>query len=123
MWGNFAYELGRLVDESSRDHILALSDAGLLSLDMFERQGYLRDMKRRYGPEKLPEPFGVRDVYRDRFEWHQRELHEKEKERQRQRESRIRIASSRSVPKVGRNEPCPCGSGKKYKKCHGRPGT
>ena len=22
--------------------------------------------------------------------------------------------------KVGRNEPCPCGSGKKYKKCHGR---
>jgi preprotein translocase subunit SecA len=22
-------------------------------------------------------------------------------------------------PKVGRNDPCPCGSGKKYKKCHG----
>jgi preprotein translocase subunit SecA len=22
--------------------------------------------------------------------------------------------------KVGRNDPCPCGSGKKYKKCHGR---
>ncbi|MEX2445284.1 MAG: preprotein translocase subunit SecA [Alkalispirochaeta sp.] len=26
----------------------------------------------------------------------------------------------RSVPKVGRNDPCPCGSGKKYKHCHGR---
>lgn len=25
-----------------------------------------------------------------------------------------------SYPKVGRNDPCPCGSGKKYKKCHGR---
>jgi preprotein translocase subunit SecA len=25
----------------------------------------------------------------------------------------------RSVPAVGRNDPCPCGSGKKYKKCHG----
>ena len=25
----------------------------------------------------------------------------------------------RDVPKVGRNEACPCGSGKKYKKCHG----
>jgi hypothetical protein len=25
----------------------------------------------------------------------------------------------RSVPKVGRNEQCPCGSGKKYKHCHG----
>jgi len=26
----------------------------------------------------------------------------------------------RSQPKVGRNDPCPCGSGKKYKMCHGR---
>ncbi|MGZ8399339.1 MAG: preprotein translocase subunit SecA, partial [Gemmatimonadales bacterium] len=24
-----------------------------------------------------------------------------------------------AVPEVGRNDPCPCGSGKKYKKCHG----
>jgi preprotein translocase subunit SecA len=26
----------------------------------------------------------------------------------------------RDRPKVGRNDPCPCGSGKKYKKCHGK---
>ena len=26
----------------------------------------------------------------------------------------------RESPKVGRNEPCPCGSGKKYKQCHGK---
>jgi len=26
----------------------------------------------------------------------------------------------REKPKVGRNDPCPCGSGKKYKKCHGK---
>jgi preprotein translocase subunit SecA len=26
----------------------------------------------------------------------------------------------REEPKVGRNDPCPCGSGKKYKNCHGR---
>ncbi|MEX2647741.1 MAG: SEC-C metal-binding domain-containing protein, partial [Alphaproteobacteria bacterium] len=25
-----------------------------------------------------------------------------------------------AIPKVGRNEPCPCGSGKKYKHCHGQ---
>src|SRR5687768_14375074 len=25
----------------------------------------------------------------------------------------------RNAPKVGRNDPCPCGSGKKFKKCHG----
>ena len=24
------------------------------------------------------------------------------------------------IPEVGRNDPCPCGSGKKYKKCHGK---
>ena len=28
-----------------------------------------------------------------------------------------------SDPKVGRNDPCPCGSGKKYKNCHGRLGN
>jgi preprotein translocase subunit SecA len=26
----------------------------------------------------------------------------------------------REGPKVGRNDPCPCGSGKKYKQCHGK---
>jgi preprotein translocase subunit SecA len=24
------------------------------------------------------------------------------------------------APRVGRNDPCPCGSGKKYKQCHGK---
>jgi preprotein translocase subunit SecA len=28
-------------------------------------------------------------------------------------------ASHRDAPKVGRNDPCPCGSGKKFKRCHG----
>ena len=27
-----------------------------------------------------------------------------------------------AVPRVGRNDPCPCGSGKKYKQCHGKLG-
>ncbi len=29
----------------------------------------------------------------------------------------------RHVFKVGRNDPCPCGSGKKYKECHEKDGT
>ena len=29
------------------------------------------------------------------------------------------VQAVRDTPKVGRNAPCPCGSGKKYKKCHG----
>ena len=31
-----------------------------------------------------------------------------------------RISPVRVEKKVGRNEPCPCGSGKKFKQCHGR---
>ncbi len=34
-------------------------------------------------------------------------------------ESKKKQPSRRTQPKVGRNEPCPCGSGKKYKKCCG----
>ena len=30
------------------------------------------------------------------------------------------VAAGDEVPRVGRNDPCPCGSGKKYKSCHGR---
>ena len=30
------------------------------------------------------------------------------------------VTIKRNTPKVGRNDPCPCGSGKKYKNCHGR---
>jgi len=32
----------------------------------------------------------------------------------------VAVASVRTEPKIGRNEPCPCGSGKKYKHCHGQ---
>ena len=26
----------------------------------------------------------------------------------------------KAAPRIGRNDPCPCGSGKKYKNCHGK---
>ncbi len=50
-----------------------------------------------------------------------KELVEEKKEAQAEKE---RLASmpkepfKRDEPRVGRNDPCPCGSGKKYKKCH-----
>jgi preprotein translocase subunit SecA len=56
--------------------------------------------------------------------------HEQEEARRRQaREQNLVYGSGgdgsvaqrkRDVPKVGRNDPCPCGSGKKFKKCHGK---
>ena len=30
------------------------------------------------------------------------------------------VSVQAGLPKVGRNEPCPCGSGQKYKQCHGK---
>ncbi len=35
-------------------------------------------------------------------------------------ESEAQAQVVRDQPKVGRNDPCPCGSGKKYKQCHGK---
>jgi preprotein translocase subunit SecA len=35
-------------------------------------------------------------------------------------EGAVTAPVKRERPKVGRNDPCPCGSGKKYKKCHGK---
>ena len=32
----------------------------------------------------------------------------------------VGLAAGGAVPRVGRNDPCPCGSGKKYKQCHGK---
>lgn len=31
-------------------------------------------------------------------------------------------SGGKPVPRVGANQPCPCGSGLKFKKCHGKPG-
>ncbi len=46
-------------------------------------------------------------------------------EAQRQAASAPQNAPQRTMPvtagpRIGRNDPCPCGSGKKYKNCHGR---
>lgn len=35
-------------------------------------------------------------------------------------DQQVKQAPVRVEPKIGRNDPCPCGSGKKYKQCHGK---
>ncbi len=72
-------------------------------------------------PREIPVPTRVPTTTIDAIE--------KEFERKKQRElsaARMAGASAASEPaqravgaKVGRNDPCPCGSGKKFKKCHG----
>jgi len=43
--------------------------------------------------------------------------------RQAVHEQKLASAMQRTEPKVGRNDPCPCGSGKKFKKCCGAADT
>jgi preprotein translocase subunit SecA len=41
-------------------------------------------------------------------------------ENQQQEQQRPKQQPVRAEQKIGRNDPCPCGSGKKYKNCHGQ---
>jgi preprotein translocase subunit SecA len=43
-----------------------------------------------------------------------------QQQQQQQQQPRVPQAPIRNEVKVGRNEPCPCGSGKKFKACHGK---
>lgn len=73
-----------------------------------------------------------RDIVRHIFHMNLERFDQHEIERRRERElEEISMISAvdtaepeqpvqREEPKIGRNDPCPCGSGKKYKKCHGQ---
>ncbi len=65
----------------------------------------------------------VQDDELERMEEQQRQAREKELEQAKQASSdqdAVRQPQQRKEKKIGRNAPCPCGSGKKYKKCCGK---
>jgi len=65
----------------------------------------------------------TKNVYGSQNAVHQESSQFAETERQRRAAQAPRSAPKQIVndePKVGRNDPCPCGSGKKYKKCCGK---
>jgi SEC-C motif domain protein len=53
------------------------------------------------------------------FTHHERSRFRKTKDRWYYVQGTMIAPTVRNEKKVGRNDPCPCGSGKKYKKCHG----
>ena len=127
----------RVVDHSWKDHLLALDHLkegiGLRGygqrdpLNEYKRESYelFQGMKERIEDTVIKTLFRVQPVSEEQV-----------LEQQRQRASRPAPRMQFSAPpktsapaaaptvarkdaKVGRNDPCPCGSGKKYKKCHG----
>lgn len=83
-----------------------------------KKEGYLLDTYaknfKKY-KKLIDEKFGPEDYY-DYDDYDDYEDDEEYEEGQYELQQPYR----RSEPKIGRNDPCPCGSGKKYKKCCGR---
>ena len=73
-------------------------------------------LRREYSSTPASNPYAGYSTTRDDYESNQRKAMQSSYARQ--QPSRTPIKNTQ--PKVGRNDPCPCGSGKKYKNCHGK---
>jgi len=123
-----------IVDSHWKDHLYAMDHLKEgIGLRGYGQRDPLTEYKR--------ESFDMFSAMRERVEddivkllFHLQPVDEEEQRREQERRARARekqlvfSAPPKSAPapvvrraegKVGRNEPCPCGSGKKYKKCHG----
>jgi preprotein translocase subunit SecA len=91
------------------------------SFDMFE------ELRARIEEETIRYLYLFEPLSKEEQEARQREREEARRKLQKEQnlvysagDSTPAAPVKREVAKVGRNDPCPCGSGKKYKKCHGR---
>jgi preprotein translocase subunit SecA len=133
----------QIIDSAWKDHLLAMDHLKEgIGLRAYGQKDPLVEYKR-----ESFEMFGQmqerieNDAVRMLFLLEPMTADEREREEQRRRAEQAQIfaAASRSASgvtarggvqqverkgaKVGRNDPCPCGSGKKYKKCHGTAGA
>jgi len=127
----------RVVDQSWKDHLLALDHLkegiGLRGygqkdpLNEYKRESYelFQAMKDRVEDTSIRSLFRIEPVSEEQLAGERRR-------RESAPAANLRFSAPpktagperggstvRAEPKVGRNDPCPCGSGKKYKKCHG----
>jgi ribosomal protein L7/L12 len=121
LWTWVAASLADVQDEASQPHVLALYEAEMIAeWIMGDRQEYLAYFRRKAKMAKgAPRSFDVLNIYE--------RLHREAAEEARRRARAARRAAAaprparpRTQPKVGRNAPCPCGSGRKYKHCCGK---
>jgi preprotein translocase subunit SecA len=121
-----------IIDTAWKDHLLAMDHLkegiGLRGygqrdpLTEYKKESFsmFGTMKERIEDEMITNLWRMDAVVRDRQE---------EMQRRRQRDLSYSAPAKeaprpvqRTTPRVGRNAPCPCGSGKKFKKCHGSAG-
>jgi hypothetical protein len=117
---SIVHDLGALRDQVSKDHIMALFAAGQVDPNFLDRANYLQSLRGEHPIEM--KPYDVIAEYASIFESaHKTPGKQPASGKQVTQQASTQPAHS-AVPKVGRNDPCPCGSGQKYKRCHGKAG-
>ncbi len=95
-------------------------------LQEYKKEGYemFLDMVRRFREETVSLMLRIRPMRPEEVEELEAKRRMKQEQELRMNHGEEEVAKPRPVKrktkKIGRNEPCPCGSGKKYKKCCGR---
>ncbi len=144
-WTEVVMALADLGDEAGRPIIEALFQHGLIEEGIITLENYRDSFAENGSPFYDDVPVDILTNYRELYE------HEQKHQQTAARRDLLRAqgftppviaqpAQSRlndwvndklvkapapltAKPKIGRNDPCPCGSGLKYKKCHGKPGA
>lgn len=120
------------LDSAWRDHLLGMDELrrgiGLRAIGQkdplieyqFESFNLFQDMTSRVKDTFSEQIFRVRILSESTRRERKMNLEKQEFMNAAQRQEHNPHEPVRKVAKVGRNDPCPCGSGKKYKYCHGR---
>lgn len=120
------------LDSAWRDHLLGMDELrrgiGLRAIGQkdplieyqFESFNLFQDMTSRVKDTFSEQIFRVRILSESTRRERKMNLEKQEFMNAAQRQEHNPHEPVRKVQKVGRNDPCPCGSGKKYKYCHGR---
>ena len=89
----------------------------LLSNPDEEVKGTVKELAEKYGQEVLTMGAAKADWLYELPQW--KEIYSEEELKKLYKEQK-ESTTIRKEKKIGRNDPCPCGSGKKYKKCCGK---
>ncbi len=128
----------QVIDNAWKDHLLALDHLkeGINlrgygqrdPLNEYKRESFelFDEMKTHFEDTVVRNLFRIEPVSEEEMAQRQQQMVERARRRMQSQQLSAPAKTTQPVPKtirnvdkVGRNDPCPCGSGKKYKKCHG----
>lgn len=118
LWTWAVDTLMQIRDPDSQPLVTALFGEGVIDEEVF---GGLNDYLAELKPDARPPLYADRtfDIL-ETYEGLYREAEEEARRRAREAKRHVQGRQARTGAKIGRNDPCPCGSGKKYKKCCGQ---